>query len=66
MAIRSARCDALSWKKEVKKKNQINGTTSNGSHDDADDDVFELNVPATIDTRQLTCLVTSDRFVLPY
>ena len=42
-----------------------------GDDDDVSDgkivsDVFELDVPATIDTRQLSCLVTSDRFVMPY
>jgi len=70
MAIRSARMDAFSSKKY--QMTSISTTTCNNNHDGIGggdvvvSDVFELDVPATIDTRHLSCLVTSDRFVMPF
>lgn len=75
MAIRSARMDAVLMKQRHHQQQQqqmmMSMTTTTNNNDDVSvgemvSDVFELDVPATIDTRQLSCLVTSDRFVMPY
>jgi len=75
MAIRSARMDAVLLKQRHHQQQQqqmmMSMTTTTNNNDDVSigemvSDVFELDVPATIDTRQLSCLVTSDRFVMPY
>lgn len=65
MAINSARKDALPYQPNT--SNSSSSSSSNNSNATTTTTVhFALDVPATVDQRQLSCLVTPNRFVMPY